>query len=35
VRGAKDNEEDEKPMLPAAAPSTERKSLLSSLFGKK
>jgi preprotein translocase subunit YajC len=32
VRGAKDAEEDEKPMLPPAAPA-ERKSLLGSLFG--
>ena len=35
VRGAKDSEEDDKPMLPPAAPVTERKSLLSSLFGGK
>ena len=33
VRGAKDGEEDDKPMLPAAAPAPERKSLLGSLFG--
>ena len=33
VRGAKDAEEDDKPMLPAAAPAAERKSLLGSLFG--
>ena len=33
VRGAKDSEEDDKPMLPAAAPAAERKSLLGSLFG--
>ena len=33
VRGAKDTEDDEKPMLPAAAPAAERKSLLGSLFG--
>ena len=33
VRGAKDAEEDEKPMLPPPAPAGERKSLLSSLFG--
>ena len=33
VRGAKDAEDDEKPMLPAAAPAAERKSLLGSLFG--
>src|SRR5215471_6158831 len=32
VRGAKDTEDDEKPMLPVAAP-VERKSLLGSLFG--
>ncbi|MBN9486116.1 MAG: preprotein translocase subunit YajC [Alphaproteobacteria bacterium] len=36
VRGAKDSEEDEKPLLPQPAPGTqERKSLLGSLFGKK
>ena len=37
VRGAKDGEEDEKPMLPqpAAGATPERKSLLGSLFGKK
>jgi preprotein translocase subunit YajC len=35
VRGAKDTEEDDKPMLPAAAPAAERKSLLGSLFGGK
>lgn len=35
VRGAKDSEEDDKPMLPAAAPAAERKSLLSGLFGRK
>lgn len=37
VRGAKDGEEDEKPMLPQPAPgaASERKSLLGSLFGKK
>lgn len=37
VRGAKDGEEDEKPMLPqpAAGAAPERKSLLGSLFGKK
>ena len=35
VRGAKDSEEDEKPMLPAAAAAPERRSLLSGLFGKK
>ena len=33
VRGAKDGDEDEKPMLPAPAPAPERKSLLGSLFG--
>src|SRR5215831_7150894 len=35
VRGAKDAEEDEKPMLPPPAPAGERKSLLGSLFGGK
>jgi len=37
VRGAKDSEEDEKPLLPqpAAGQAQERKSLLGSLFGKK
>jgi preprotein translocase subunit YajC len=35
VRGAKDSEDDEKPMLPPAAAAPERKSLLGSLFGKK
>ena len=37
VRGAKDSEEDEKPLLPqaAAGQGQERKSLLGSLFGKK
>jgi preprotein translocase subunit YajC len=35
VRGAKDSEEDEKPMLPPAAAAPERKSLLSGLFGKR
>jgi len=37
VRGAKDSEEDEKPMLPqpAAGAAPERKSLLGNLFGKK
>jgi preprotein translocase subunit YajC len=35
VRGAKDSEEDEKPMLPPPAPAPERKSLLGSLFGGK
>jgi|SRR5438552_2640047 len=34
VRGAKEAEEDDKPMLPAA-PAGERKSLLGSLFGGK
>jgi preprotein translocase subunit YajC len=33
VRGAKDSDEDDKPMLPPAAPASERKSLLGSLFG--
>jgi len=33
VRGGKDAEEDDKPMLPPPAPATERKSLLGSLFG--
>ncbi len=33
VRGAKEAEDDEKPMLPAPAPAAERKSLLGSLFG--
>jgi preprotein translocase subunit YajC len=32
VRGGKESEDDDKPMLPAAAPA-ERKSLLGSLFG--
>ena len=38
VRGGKEAEEDDKPMLPtkaAAAEPAERKSLLGSLFGKK
>jgi preprotein translocase subunit YajC len=35
VRGAKEAEDDEKPMLPPPAPATERKSLLGSLFGGK
>ena len=35
VRGAKDGEEDDKPMLPPPAPAGERKSLLGSLFGGK
>lgn len=37
VRGAKDSEEDEKPMLPQpkAGAAPERKSLLGNLFGKK
>jgi preprotein translocase subunit YajC len=35
VRGAKDSDEDEKPMLPAREPAAERKSLLGGLFGKK
>ena len=33
VRGAKESEEDDKPMLPAAQPAPERKSLLGGLFG--
>ncbi|MCW5737296.1 MAG: preprotein translocase subunit YajC [Enhydrobacter sp.] len=33
VRGAKDGDEDDKPMLPPPAPAPERKSLLGSLFG--
>jgi preprotein translocase subunit YajC len=33
VRGPKDAEDDEKPMLPPPAPAAERKSLLGSLFG--
>jgi preprotein translocase subunit YajC len=37
VRGAKDSEEDEKPMLPTAQPGAapERRSLLGALFGRK
>ena len=35
VRGSKESDEDDKPMLPPAAAATERKSLLGSLFGKK
>jgi len=35
VRGAKDGDEDDKPMLPAAPAAQERKSLLGSLFGGK
>ena len=35
VRGAKDGEEDDKPMLPPPAPAPERKSLLGNLFGGK
>ena len=35
VRGAKEAEDDEKPMLPPPAPAPERKSLLGSLFGGK
>ena len=35
VRGGKESDEDEKPMLPAPAPAPERKSLLGSLFGGK
>jgi preprotein translocase subunit YajC len=33
VRGAKETEDDEKPMLPPPVPAAERKSLLGSLFG--
>jgi preprotein translocase subunit YajC len=33
VRGAKEAEDDEKPMLPPPQPAPERKSLLGSLFG--
>ena len=35
VRGSKEAEDDEKPMLPPPAPAAERKSLLGSLFGGK
>ncbi|MBX9943958.1 MAG: preprotein translocase subunit YajC [Reyranella sp.] len=35
VRGGKESEEDDKPMLPPPAPAAERKSLLGSLFGGK
>jgi preprotein translocase subunit YajC len=35
VRGAKETEDDEKPMLPPPVPAAERKSLLGSLFGGK
>jgi preprotein translocase subunit YajC len=35
VRGGKESDDDAKPMLPPAAPASERKSLLGSLFGKK
>lgn len=35
VRGPKDAEDDEKPMLPPPQPAPERKSLLGSLFGGK
>lgn len=35
VRGAKESEEDDKPMLPASAAAPERKSLLAGLFGRK
>ena len=35
VRGAKESEEDDTPMLPKAQPAAERKSLLGSLFGGK
>lgn len=33
VRGPKESEEDDKPLLPPPAPAAERKSLLGSLFG--
>ncbi|UYN96877.1 MAG: preprotein translocase subunit YajC [Enhydrobacter sp.] len=33
VRGPKESEEDDKPMLPPAPPASERRSLLGSLFG--
>jgi preprotein translocase subunit YajC len=33
VRGAKDGDEDDKPMLPPPAPAPERRSLLGGLFG--
>ena len=33
VRGPKESEEDDKPLLPPAPPAPERKSLLGSLFG--
>src|SRR4051812_36051828 len=35
VRGGKETDEDDKPMLPATQPAAERKSLLGSLFGGK
>ncbi len=35
VRGAKESEEDDKPMVPQRAAAPERKSLLGALFGKK
>ena len=35
VRGAKESDEDDKPMLPPVAAAPERKSLLGSLFGGK
>ena len=35
VRGAKDGDEDDKPMLPPPAPAAERKSLFGGLFGGK
>ena len=35
VRGQKESEEDDKPLLPPAPPAPERKSLLGSLFGGK
>jgi preprotein translocase subunit YajC len=35
VRGPKESEEDDKPMLPPAAPAAERRTLLGGLFGGK
>ena len=35
VRGAKESDEDDKPMLPVKEAAPERKSLLASLFGGK
>jgi preprotein translocase subunit YajC len=35
VRGAKESDEDDKPMLPVKEAAPERKSLLGSLFGGK